>query len=347
MCIRDSTLIVDALEQLNPFLNDKKVLEIVVRGKNKRIQNFQKVALNELPQNEAKEVADKVLQALGINNVFENKNLNMIQQVARMQNLSIVLNGLNLCGTCAGFAIIYEKLDKMSAEINQQFIQLQHLIKQGTDIQTEYEFKKVLSEHTDMLDARKIQQPYSEEKMRKLVDAEYNVLEMLINVFQKDIAADGDTIIVSIFSLLAMLTVSLCYFDEQYYFNHHEVVGDQNVWHSSHNKWMTVYSTLLSQWFIEKLQDHGMFETKLTTTGVDIYYTELLDQVSELRQEVEDNQKLIVVIGDATILNDIRETSFREVKESIESALKEAFAEYDTPEYREVFDVAMEQVAMM
>lgn len=341
------TLIVDALEQLTPFLNDKKVLEIVVRGKNKRIQNFQKVALNELPQNEAKEVADKVLQALGINNVFENKNLNMIQQVARMQNLSIVLNGLNLCGTCAGFAIIYEKLDKMSAEINQQFIQLQHLIKQGTDIQTEYEFKKVLSEHTDMLDARKIQQPYSEEKMRKLVDAEYNVLEMLINVFQKDIAADGDTIIVSIFSLLAMLTVSLCYFDEQYYFNHHEVVGDQNVWHSSHNKWMTVYSTLLSQWFIEKLQDHGMFETKLTTTGVDIYYTELLDQVSELRQEVEDNQKLIVAIGDATILNDIRETSFREVKESIESALKEAFAEYDTPEYREVFDVAMEQVAMM
>lgn len=341
------TLIVDALEQLTPFLNDKKVLEIVVRGKNKRIQNFQKVALNELPQNEAKEVADKALQALGINNLFENKNLNMIQQVARMQNLSIVLNGLNLCGTCAGFAIIYEKLDKMSAEINQQFIQLQHLIKQGTDIQTEYEFKKVLSEHTDMLDARKIQQPYSEEKMRKLVDAEYNVLEMLINVFQKDIAADGDTIIVSIFSLLAMLTVSLRYFDEQYYFNHHEVVGDQNVWHSSHNKWMTVYSTLLSQWFIEKLQDHGMFETKLTTTGVDIYYTELLDQVSELRQEVEDNQKLIVAIGDATILNDIRETSLREVKESIESALKEAFAEYDTPEYREVFDVAMKQVAMM
>ena len=341
------TLIVDALEQLTPFLNDKKILEIVVRGKNKRIQNFQKVALNELPQNEAKEVADKALQALGINNLFENKNLNMIQQVARMQNLSIVLNGLNLCGTCAGFAIIYEKLDKMSAEINQQFIQLQHLIKQGTDIQTEYEFKKVLSEHTDMLDARKIQQPYSEEKMRKLVDAEYNVLEMLINVFQKDIAADGDTIIVSIFSLLAMLTVSLRYFDEQYYFNHHEVVGDQNVWHSSHNKWMTVYSTLLSQWFIEKLQDHGMFETKLTTTGVDIYYTELLDQVSELRQEVEDNQKLIVAIGDATILNDIRETSFREVKESIESALKEAFAEYDTPEYREVFDVAMKQVAMM
>lgn len=341
------TLIVDALEQLTPFLNDKKVLEIVVRGKNKRIQNFQKVALNELPQNEAKEVADKALQALGINNLFENKNLNMIQQVARMQNLSIVLNGLNLCGTCAGFAIIYEKLDKMSAEISQQFIQLQHLIKQGTDIQTEYEFKKVLSEHTDMLDARKIQQPYSEEKMRKLVDAEYNVLEMLINVFQKDIAADGDTIIVSIFSLLAMLTVSLRYFDEQYYFNHHEVVGDQNVWHSSHNKWMTVYSTLLSQWFIEKLQDHGMFETKLTTTGIDIYYTELLDQVSELRQEVEDNQKLIVAIGDATILNDIRETSLREVKESIESALKEAFAEYDTPEYREVFDVAMKQVAMM
>lgn len=341
------TLIVNALEQFKPFLNENKILEIVVRGKNKRFRTFQKVVLNELPQNETKEAIDQALKALNKNNLLAKKNLNTIQQVARVQNFGLILNGLNLCTTCAGFAVMYEKLDKISAEINQQFSQLQHLVKQGTDIQTEYEFKKVLSEHTNMLDARKIQQPYSEEKMRELVDAEYNVLEMLISVFQKDVAADKDTTIVSIFSLLAMLTVSLCYFDEQYYFNHHEVVGNQNVWHSSHNKWMTVYSTLSSQWFIEKLQDHAMFETKLTTAGVDIYYTELIDQIVELREEVEDNQELIVAIGDAAILKAIRETSSREVKESIESALKEAVAGYDAPEYTKVFEVAMEQVAML
>lgn len=340
-------LVVEALGQLKPFLNDQRILEIVVRGKNKRIQSFQKIAFNDLSQSEAKEAAAKAVQALSANNLLAKRNLNMIQRVVKLQNLELVLNGLNLCATCAGFAILYAKLDSLSAEISQQISQLQYIIKQGTDVQTDYEFKKILSEYTDMLDARKIQQPYPEAKMRELVDAEYNVLDMLISVFKKDIAAEKDSIIVSIFSLLSMLTVSLCYFDEQYYFNHYEVVGDQDVWHSSHGKWMNVYNTLLSQWFKEKLQDHGTFETKLNTIGVDIYYTELLDQVIELRQEVEDNQELIRLIGDQTLLNTIRETSSREIKESIESALREAFEGYDTLEYTEVYDAAMKQIAMM
>ena len=93
------TLIVEALEQLRPFLNDKKVLEIVVRGKNKRIAAFQKVALNDLPQNEAKELAEKALNALNKGNILNQKNLQMIQQVAKLQQLGLVLNGLNLCAT--------------------------------------------------------------------------------------------------------------------------------------------------------------------------------------------------------------------------------------------------------
>ena len=346
------TLIIDALEQLKPFLNDKKVLEIVVRGKNKRIQALQKIALNDLNNmnnlsNEAKEAAAKAIQALNENTLLTKKNMNMLKKVAMVQNLGLVLNGINLCATCAGFAIMYEKLDKMSTEINRQFNQLQHLMKQGTDVHTDYEFKQVLSEYANMLDARKIQQPYSEEKMRQLVDAESNVLDMLIGVFQKDIAADKDTIIVSIFSLLSMLTVSLRYFDEQYFFNHHEVVGDQDVWHSSHGKWMTVYSKLLEKWFVDKLQDHGMFETKLTVREVDIYYTQLLDQVVELRQEVEDNQELILAIGDQKLLSALREGSSREVKESIESALKKALSGFDTEEYTEAFHAAMQQVELM
>ena len=144
-----------------------------------------------------------------------------------------------------------------------------------------------------------------------------------------------------------MLTVSLRYFDEQYFFNHHEVVGDQDVWHSSHGKWMTVYSKLLEKWFVDKLQDHGMFETKLTVREVDIYYTQLLDQVVELRQEVEDNQELILAIGDQKLLSALREGSSREVKESIESALKKALSGFDTEEYTEAFHAAMQQVELM
>lgn len=108
-----------------------------------------------------------------------------------------------------------------------------------------------------------------------------------------------------------------------------------------------VYETLTSRWFIEKLQDYGTFETKLTTIGVDIYYTELLDQVIELRQEVEDNQELIITLGDMTLLAALRESSTREVKETIEAALHEAFDGEESPEAVEMYEAALKQVACM
>ena len=127
-------------------------------------------------------------------------------------------------------------------------------------------------------------------KMRELVDREYNVLTLLIRSFQKDTSSDNSTLIFSIFSMLAMFTVSLRTFDEIYFFNNHKTLRDKDVWHLAHEKWMSVYDTLSSEWFIEKLQDYGTFETKLTTLGVDIYYISLMDQVAELKEEIEDNQ---------------------------------------------------------
>jgi len=220
-------MVVDALEQLKPFLNDKKVLEIVVRRKNKRISAFQKVLLNDLPQVHEKASLEQVVKLLNKNTHLNERNLKLVREVASLQKIGL-LNGLNLCATCAGFAIMYEKLDKMSAEIGQQINQLQNVVKQGHDVQSGYEFNKVLADHTDMLDCRRKKQPYTEEKMRELVDRECNVLMHLIDIFQKEIAADNKTVVFSIFSLLAMFTVSLRYFDEIYYINNHEALGDEN-----------------------------------------------------------------------------------------------------------------------
>ena len=43
----------------------------------------------------------------------------------------------------------------------------------------------------------------------------------------------------------------------------------------------------------------------------------------------------------------LREGSSREVKESIESALKKALSGFDTEEYTEAFHAAMQQVELM
>lgn len=206
-------------------------------------------------------------------------------KAGKIQKLGLLLNGLNLCATCVGFAVMYAKLDSMSAEINQQIAEVEKTVKKIQDMQTGFEFNKILSDHTDMLDCRKKQQPYSEEKMRKLVDNEYNVLTMLISAFQMDISEDQTNTIFYIYSLLSMLTVSLMYFDEVYYQNNHEVLGAGEVWHAAHEKWMGVYKTLSEGWVIEKLQDYGMFEANLNTLGVDVFYKGLVDQVREEKRE--------------------------------------------------------------
>ena len=340
------TVVVETLEQLKPYLNDKHVIEIVQRGKNKKFKNFVKVALNELPQTEEKALVQNAVNVLNKNLQLNEKNLQLLANVARTQKIGLLLNGLNLCATCAGFAIMYEKLGSMSAEINQQIAKVEKTVKKVQDVQAGFEFNKVLSDHTDMLDCRKKQQPYSEEKMRELVDNEYNVLTLLISAFQMDISADQKNTIFSIFSLLSMLTISLMYFDELYYENNHNVLGDGEIWHTAHDKWMGVYKTLSEDWMVEKLQDYGVFDTSLNTLGVDVFYKGLLDQVREEKENVEDNQALIMALGDIGLVHDLQEQTDHEVKETIKAAFENAGAAFDAATVQSAYDNALKMAAI-
>ena len=344
----NDTVVIETLDQLKAYLNEKGVLEIAVRTRNKRFKTFQKVMINQLPETQEKALTQKVIQALNKNTRLNERNLNLLGSVTKLSKIGLLLNGLNLCATCAGFAIMYAKLDAMSAEINRQLDQLQKTVKQTQDILNDYEFNKVLAEHTDMLDSQRRQQPYSEEKMRELVDREYNILMLLIRTFQKDISGDRSALIFSIFSMLAMFTVSLRSFDELYYFNNHQVLGEKDPWHLSHSKWMSVYDTLSSGWFIEELQDYGTFETKLSTRGVDIYYMSLLDQVAESRSEIEDNQTLMIAIGDIELFRQFKEMRAKEVADSIEAAFREAGSDLDLEEetVSAAYQNAMQQAAL-
>jgi len=167
------TINIETIEQLQPFLNNDNIMEIVIRGRNSKFKAFQKVVLNGVEHSEAKKTAEKIINLVAQNNNMLQNNLQLIKSVAKLQNLSLILNGLTLATTAAGFAILYEKLDRISVDITKQFNQLQDTLKQGNNVNTNFEFGKVLSEYTDMLDCRKRQKPYSEDKMRVLVDNIY------------------------------------------------------------------------------------------------------------------------------------------------------------------------------
>ena len=334
-----------SLEQLKQFVNEKGYIEVVTRNERKSLKTYYNIILD-TSSAEEQELGQKAFKLLNKNNALSERNLSLLTNVSRVQNISLLLNGLNLCATGVGFGIIFAKLDKESNKLSRQINRLQSIVKQTHDIQNEAMFNIVLAEHMDMLDCQRRQRPYSEAQMRKLVDMEHIVLTLLISSFQKDISEDNSATILAIFSLLAMFTVSLRTFDELYYFNNHEVLGE-DAWHLSHDRWMEVYDTLTSQWFIEKLQDYGTFETSLSTAEVDIYYISLLDQVKDCKCEISDNQSLLVAIGDADLFRQYKEMSTKEVVDSIEAAYKEAGRDMDEETVRTAFQNAMQQAEMV
>lgn len=334
--------IIKKVEQLLQYADKNGIVEIVVRDKKKKYKAFKKVLLSPDLKAEGKELLGKVMSHLDKNTAILENSLDAITNIAKLQQFNLLLSGSNLCATCIGFAIMYAKLDKMSEQIKQLII----VVQQINEVQTVYELKKVISEHSNMLDCRKTQKYYTEEQMRKLVDDEFNMLNLLIDVFMKDLAQDQENLIFSIYALASMLTVSLRYFDELYYFNNREAIGDGEVWHSSHDNWMSVFDRLSADSFIKKIQDHGIFELDLTTVETDMYYLSLNDQIRELKEDIEDNQTLIVTLNSEELISELADY----VKEDVSSNLQEAFdateGAVDDPEFVKIYQDAIKQVVL-
>lgn len=310
---------IHTIEELYQFLNEKGVMEIAIRGDKKRFKSFQKIAINKLQQAQATEGLGAAINLLGKNNQLATQSIQMLGNITKLSQVTMVLSGANLFATAAGFAIMYKKLNKMSDKIDAVI----KVYKDAEDIHTNFEVNNVMADHSDMLDCRKKHSNYSEEKMRKLVADEYNVLDMLMSIFSKDMTNDQETVVFAMLSMASMLAASLKYFDEVYYFNNNESITSGDVWHLDHDKWMAVYDKLAGREFVEMIQDYGMFGLGLNTIENDCFYKNYIDQVVSLKQEIEDNQTLIEAIDDPELFGEASSKLKDSAKEEIENVLKE------------------------
>ena len=71
-----------------------------------------------------------------------------------------------------------------------------------------------------------------------------------------------------------------------------------------------------------------------------------MEQVKEERENVEDNQALILALEDIDLLHVLQENSDREVRETIRSAFEDAGAEADMSVVNGAFDNAMKLAAI-
>lgn len=334
--------IVNVLEQLEKFKNEKGYIEIITRDKNKRIKEYFNIVLDGKPQSESKELIENAFKAINKNNNLLEANINKLGNVAKLQNIGLLMNGLNLCATCAGFAIMCKKLDSMSEEITEKIDQLKLTVEAINDAEKKFEYEKVLSEHIYMVDCRRKKKAFSEEQMRSLVSDEYNTINYLVDLLKKNVVANRKEIIIAALSLLSMFTQSLKYFDEIYYSNNYAVLGD-NAWFMDHDRWMMVYNNLCETCFVEILQDYAIFDLELNTPLADVFYKSTIENIKSLKQDVEDNQKLIEIVKDPELMQSVRDYTDKEIKDTIEAAFKKVFPEAIDPEARGVLNEAMKQ----
>lgn len=335
--------IINSIEQLMQFLNDKGVLEIAQRRKDQKFKEFQNVIIDPSLLNRAQEqIQNEIKKALNINNDLIKSSLSKINAVTCLSSVGIILEAVNLCATCAGFIIMFENLKKISGKVDA----LVNTVKSSNQIQTNFELNKILSEHANMLDSRKTKNDYSEEKMRILVDDEFNVLKMLIDTFLLETTNERNNLVLSIYSLASMLTVSIMYFDELYYYNNKDRISNGEYWHSSHNRWMSELDRLSSAEFISKIQDFGFLELNLSTFENDEYYICLLNQARDLIQEINDNQSLIQAFDSDMDFKNYNKITNQTLKDEINEAFKEANVNFENNEIANILNDAFKKVGI-
>lgn len=331
------------IEKIIKFLDGVGVLDIAQKQISKKLDSFKIMMSDRVEDENIKELVGKAIDKINLASPETLINAKKIFDASlKIPNLDLILSGLNLCATCAGFVIIYSKLDKMSNQINQ----VMSLIRKSNDVQADYEFKKVLSEHANMLDSRKTKKYYTEEQMRKLVDDEFNVLNMLIDVYTKDLSDDNETLVFSIYSLASMLSVTLRYFDAVYYFNNKEVLGGGDVWHSSHDNWLSVFDKINSDDFAKKIQDHGILDLSLSTVEVDEYYMNMYYQAKEYATVVKEYQTIIQAVDSPEKLAEYEKYIDQEAGEIIHTAFKETDGALDDEEISKAYKDTMKQLAL-
>ncbi len=348
---------VHALEQLSRFLNEKGVLEIVLRGEGQKIKQFVKVAIDNIPQEKAvnQQMFNKLMNALqnanimgqmnlagnAVNTAIGIKSLKMLANITKLNQFNLFLSGVNLCATVIGFAVVDKKLNHMSAKIDEVL----NAVKTAQRSQIKFELNKVLAKHRDMLDKRSSNKTYSSDDMRALADDETNMLNMLIDVFFDSSEID-EPLLVSIYSLASMLAISVMYCDEAYYFSSKEQSSGGNKWHPSHAAWMAVFDRILSDEFVMRIQDYGMLELKLNTEETDLYYKGLCAQINGLKEEIENNQALIQAFGDEESFKKYRELLEMDVRETVMQIFESAGISTDDPAIADAVNKAFEQIAV-
>ena len=314
------TVVIHTLDEL--IRKFGKEFEIVVRNeKNKRFKEMFQVVYNKQNADEIRKTLENVLRefnkvdqaVIEQQDMLEHMNEGL-QLANKLELFNAVEGVVNVGVSIAGFIIIANKMNEISAQISEVL----NTVKNAHEDETMYKFDKVIEQHQYMLSCMNDGTTYSESKFIDLIGEEKAILNLLRKAFINNTCASRESVLQATLCMASMLASSIVYFDNQYYYNHKSSAG----FYPFESNWILAFQLLREDDFIESLQDYFFLDLHRTQYETDLLTCSVLDHLNECEHAIKLEKSIVTELKSLEEYKEVKRIIAEKVNQDLLSSIQ-------------------------
>lgn len=314
------TVVIHTLDEL--IRKFGKEFEIVVRNeKNKRFKEMFQVVYNKQNADEIRKTLENVLRefnkvdqaVIEQQDMLEHMNEGL-QLANKLELFNAVVGVVNVGVSIAGFIIIANKMNEISAQISEVL----NTVKNAHEDETMYKFDKVIEQHQYMLSCMNDGATYSESKFIDLIGEEKAILNLLRKAFINNTCASRESVLQATLCMASMLASSIVYFDNQYYYNHKSSAG----FYPFESNWILAFQLLREDDFIESLQDYFFLDLHRTQYETDLLTCSVLDHLNECEHAIKLEKSIVTELKSLEEYKEVKRIIAEKVNQDLLSSIQ-------------------------
>ena len=314
------TVVIHTLDEL--IRKFGKEFEIVVRNeKNKRFKEMFQVVYNKQNADEIRKTLENVLRefnkvdqaVIEQQDMLEHMNEGL-QLANKLELFNAVVGVVNVGVSIAGFIIIANKMNEISAQISEVL----NTVKNAHEDETMYKFDKVIEQHQYMLSCMNDGTTYSESKFIDLIGEEKAILNLLRKAFINNTCASRESVLQATLCMASMLASSIVYFDNQYYYNHKSSAG----FYPFESNWILAFQLLREDDFIESLQDYFFLDLHRTQYETDLLTCSVLDHLNECEHAIKLEKTIVTELKSLEEYKEVKRIIAEKVNQDLLSSIQ-------------------------
>ena len=314
------TVVIHTLDEL--IRKFGKEFEIVVRNeKNKRFKEMFQVVYNKQNADEIRKTLENVLRefnkvdqaVIEQQDMLEHMNEGL-QLANKLELFNAVVGVVNVGVSIAGFIIIANKMNEISAQISEVL----NTVKNAHEDETMYKFDKVIEQHLYMLSCMNDGTTYSESKFIDLIGEEKAILNLLRKAFINNTCASRESVLQATLCMASMLASSIVYFDNQYYYNHKSSAG----FYPFESNWILAFQLLREDDFIESLQDYFFLDLHRTQYETDLLTCSVLDHLNECEHAIKLEKSIVTELKSLEEYKEVKRIIAEKVNQDLLSSIQ-------------------------